>query len=587
MTSVEYWEKRAIELEEILHKSAYGTSEAIEAVFQRCKKELEKVISLWYTRFAKNNTISLADAKRLLDADELEELQWAVQEYIRYAKDNALNGQWTKQLENASAKVHISRLESILLQTRHLIEATVAKEHDILKKAMEDWYTESYYRNWYNFEIGTGTTMDVPVIDKGKLDKILEKPWAADGKDFSSRIWSQRDKLVQELQQQMTRNCILGKNPKEAIDAISEKFDVTKKQAGNLVMTEEAAMSSRAQEDAYKYLGIRKYVFICTLDEKTCTVCGDMDGREFEMTDRKIGLNANPLHPRCRCTTAPAGAKIHERAARNDDGNTVMVENMTYNEWKKKRLKKAEEGVKKDVKIPPTNDSIGKTYQQEKIPMDYMSRFTPKYSDQTKFTSGTVQMNVKKVSNSNFNMYTDIEATRKDKAVRFIEKEMLDIQEKLPHQFQIPKIAVVNFDKHNLNPYAIGGYDKTTNIVYFNSKYDTKEKVLEYVNRIPGQFANTTESAPILHELGHKFYEDCIKRLAISENMSYNESKKMIDRRIYDYIEDKHDPDFIKNNLSLYANRGLLSGNPTEIIAECFSVRELNFISDEILALLS
>lgn len=195
-------------------------------------------------------------------------------------------------------------------------------------------------------------------------------------------------------------------------------------------------------------------------------------------------------------------------------------------------------------------------------------------------------MNVKKVSNSNFDMYTDIEATRKDKAVRLVEKELLDIQEKLPHEFQIPKIAVIDFEKNNLNPYAIGGYDKTTDIMYFNSKYDTKEKVLEYVNRNPGQFANTTENAPILHEFGHKFYEDCIKKLAISENMSYNESKKTIDRRIYDYIESKHDPDFIMNAISGYASDGELSGKFTEIIAECFSVIEKNAVADEILALL-
>lgn len=405
MTSAEYWERRTLELEEILHQSAESTAKGIDDVFQQCKKELEKTIAVWYTRFAVNNTVSLADAKRMLDAKDMKELKWTVREYIRYAKENNLNGQWTKQLENASARVRISRLESILLQTQQIIEKAAAAEHNILKTAMEDWYEESYYRNMFNFEIGTGTTMDVPLIDKRKLQKILESPWAADGKNFSSRIWEQRDKLVRELQQQMMRNCILGKNPKESIDNISEKFNTTKKQAGTLVMTEEAAMSSRAQEDAYRYLGVQKYVFVCTLDSKTCPVCGDMDGREFKMSDRKIGLNSNPLHPRCRCTTAPAGAKIHERAARDENGKTVMVKETTYEEWKKKRLQDAEEKMKNagssvgsdskavevDVKTPPTNGDTGKTYQPEKIPMDYMSRFTPKYSDQTKFTSGTVK----------------------------------------------------------------------------------------------------------------------------------------------------------------------------------------------------
>ena len=187
-------------------------------------------------------------------------------------------------------------------------------------------------------------------------------------------------------------------------------------------------------------------------------------------------------------------------------------------------------------------------------------------------------------------MYTDVDADRKNKAVRLTEKALLAIQPELPEGFQIPQIAVVDFQKHRLNPsenkIAIAGYDKITNTMYVNNIYDSSEKVLEYVNRLPGWFANTTEQAPFLHELGHKFYEDCIKRLAISEDIGYNESKKKIDRRIFNHIEEQHDSDFIRKFLSVYADKGWTSGEFTEIIAECFSVRGKNSVADAILALL-
>lgn len=222
----------------------------------------------------------------------------------------------------------------------------------------------------------------------------------------------------------------------------------------------------------------------------------------------------------------------------------------------------------------------------KKTSIDYMARFTPSYSDQKSIKTGTIEMRVKKVSNSKFTMYTDAEVTRKNKAVRFVEKSMEKIQKGLPNDFKIPEIAVVDFDKHHINPYAIGGYDKTTGIMYINSKYDTKEKVLAFVNKNKGQFANETEYAPFLHELGHKYYEDCIKKLAISENIGYNESKKKIDRRIFDYIESKHNPDFVLESISGYASGGESSGKFTEIIAECFSVRGENSVADKILKLL-
>lgn len=40
----------------------------------------------------KNNEISLAEAHRLLNSNELEELKWDVQQYIKYGKENAING---------------------------------------------------------------------------------------------------------------------------------------------------------------------------------------------------------------------------------------------------------------------------------------------------------------------------------------------------------------------------------------------------------------------------------------------------------------------------------------------------------------
>ena len=37
--------------------------------------------------------------------------------------------------------------------------------------------------------------------------------------------------------------------------------------------------------------------------------------------------------------------------------------------------------------------------------------------------------------------------------------------------------------------------------------------ILGYINRTKGEFANNTEYAPYLHELGHRFYYDSIKGL--------------------------------------------------------------------------
>ena len=228
--------------------------------------------------------------------------------------------------------------------------------------------------------------------------------------------------------------------------------------------------------------------------------------------------------------------------------------------------------------------AVGLTSGSDDI--DYMSKFNPTFSDEKVLTTGNLSIRTKTVSNSKFKMFTDIDADRKNKAVRLTEKNLIAVQKFLPEGFEMPSIAVVDFNKHKLNAYAIGGYDKNTGIMYINSRYDTKEKVLAFVNSSRGRFANTTEYAPILHELGHKYYEDSIKRLAISENMSYNKAKKKIDKSIYKYIEDNGGDFFLETTLSTYAQVGYAKNSFTEITAECFSVRDENATAKDILNLL-
>ena len=110
-----------------------------------------------------------------------------------------------------------------------------------------------------------------------------------------------------------------------------------------------------------------------------------------------------------------------------------------------------------------------------------------------------------------------------------------------------------------------------------NSKYDRREKVLSFLNSMPGYFSNTTEYAPYLHELGHKYYEECIKRLAISKNIEYNKSKIIIDSLLDDYVHKRNDDgDFLSTHISVHADRCYEKGKLTELVAECFSSYTIN-----------
>ena len=108
MKNAEYWKKRFEVLEQKQNQIGVQCFSDFEKQFRQAQKQLEGQLSAWYQRFADNNGISIQEARKWLTAAELEEFKWDVNQYIQYGKENAINGQWVKQLENASAKVAIS-----------------------------------------------------------------------------------------------------------------------------------------------------------------------------------------------------------------------------------------------------------------------------------------------------------------------------------------------------------------------------------------------------------------------------------------------------------------------------------------------
>ncbi|HBF7618828.1 TPA: phage head morphogenesis protein, partial [Clostridioides difficile] len=141
MKHKDYWRKRFEQLEEAQNNKSVKYYLELEKQYKLAMNSIEKDILAWYNRFAKNEGISLLEAKKLLNTRELEEFKWSVEEYIRHGKENAINQKWMKELENASARVHITRLEALKLQIQQQVEVLYGNELDSVDKLMRDIYT--------------------------------------------------------------------------------------------------------------------------------------------------------------------------------------------------------------------------------------------------------------------------------------------------------------------------------------------------------------------------------------------------------------------------------------------------------------
>lgn len=333
-----YWRDRFRQLEEAQNDTSARIMQEIEIQFRRAEQALDEKINAWYQRFAANNEISMMDARRLLNSNELEEFHWDVEDYIKYGKENAVDERWMKQLENASAKVHISRLEALKVQTQQEAEKLFGNYHDAVDKHISDIYTSTYYHTAFEVQKGVGVGWDMQKLTEEKVSDIIHKPWAADGRNFSARIWTSKTQLINKLHDSLTRMCITGEAPDRAIRELSKSMGVSRSQAANIIQTESAAFSAKAQENCYSELDIEEFEVVETLDGHTCRMCGDMDGKHFPMKDYVIGVTVPPFHPRCRGCTCPYFDDEFtngKRIARGADGKQYYVpEKMTFNEWK-------------------------------------------------------------------------------------------------------------------------------------------------------------------------------------------------------------------------------------------------------------
>lgn len=337
----EYWKKRFEALEESQYKKSIKYYQDIEKKFRMATNSVQVDIEKWYRRLADNNDISYSGARKLLKKNELEEFHWSLEEYIQKGQENAVNQQWMRELENASAKVHINRLEAMKIQMQQHAEVLSAQYKNGTTEFLRNTYAENFYRTAYEIQKGTGIGSNLAKLDTRRIDQIITQPWASDGANFSDRIWSNKEKLVRNLHTELTQSIIRGENPNKAGERLARIMNVSKGQASRLVMTESAAISSNAQKDCLNELGVEKYEILATLDNRTSDICQDMDGKIFDMKNYQVGLTAPPFHPYCRSTTVPyfddEFTEDEVRAARDENGKTYYVPgDMKHQEWKEK-----------------------------------------------------------------------------------------------------------------------------------------------------------------------------------------------------------------------------------------------------------
>lgn len=232
------------------------------------------------------------------------------------------------RLSSAAYNWRMTRAEAIdkaqRLATTRLKKDIKEAIDPVLSRTVQDSTKRANYQ--LQKQIGFAYSFDMP--NRKGIDEVVRGTGVYD----KVRLFSQKEMIgVKDI---ITSGMLSGRKAETLAREVQLQTGKQLYQARRLVRTTIAQASVDAKVKEYRDLGIDEYEIVCTLDERTCPICREYDGKTYRM-----GKGPMPtFHPNCRCgirQVLPESVRASmRRAARDVDGKSIQVPaSMSFDEW--------------------------------------------------------------------------------------------------------------------------------------------------------------------------------------------------------------------------------------------------------------
>lgn len=297
---VKYWTDRETEAKKHYITDEKEYEKELHRIYEDMLDNVQKEIDAFYGKYAKQNNITLAEAKKAVSTLDIKAYERKAK---RYVKDKDFSKEANEEMRLYNLTMKVNRLE--------MLKANIGLEliagHDELQKFMEG--------------ILKGRTMEELERQAGILGKTIKNNAqlanaivnaSFNNATFSNRIWQYQDLMKHDLAKMLRSGLIAGKNPRVLAKEIRKYFigepELKNGKKGadynaeRLMRTELARVQTEAQKQSFERNGFEMYTFLALGD--ACPICKDIHGKHFKIKDMVIALNAAPMHPNCRCSMA-------------------------------------------------------------------------------------------------------------------------------------------------------------------------------------------------------------------------------------------------------------------------------------------
>lgn len=248
----------------------------------------------------------MAAAQEKITAAKRKEIDKQIKKYYKAAMLELIDGfaatydkillQESKGMEITPALLY--RLDSywkLQGQIKEVMQKLGDKEIALLSKAFEMEFFDIYY------SIALPTDAAFGTLPREMVSQMINQIWAADGLNWSARVWKNTELLAETLNEQLIHCVATGKPTSELKKLLQERFAVSYVQADTLARTELAHIQTQAAQKRYEDAGIKQVQIWADADERRCKICGKLHKKVYNVHEQM----PVPVHPRCRCVMLP------------------------------------------------------------------------------------------------------------------------------------------------------------------------------------------------------------------------------------------------------------------------------------------
>lgn len=297
-----YWEQRKKQLENQLEKDEKLLKSKLNKVYDTELSKLEKEIASYYQRYGVDNVI---EYRTLLQKLPKEDVKLLIEKMDKFSEKYP---QYKHLLPVRESIYKLNRLEglqqSIVLQQYDIgaIEETALREHLTKYATLNANNTAEYLGFGKNFYF----------YNSSVISSLVNEKWCND-KNFSDRIWGNRQKLADFLNREFAQAIARGDSYERIMKAMRQKFDkVSRNDMFRLIYTEDTYIQAESSIRQFEELGDEQYRISVVKDGRTCHICKEKAQKVYNIKDRTPGENFPPFHPWCRCTFTIEENEDHE-----------------------------------------------------------------------------------------------------------------------------------------------------------------------------------------------------------------------------------------------------------------------------------